>query len=117
MEPEVWNLYLFALKSPQTTQKYQGRMLKFFEFVGIDGNIIQKKSLNFITRAKSEGSQWVFNCVLRFMSYQVDRVNKRNRWLYGPKLHQEYQALFRYCRYSYSMEEDNLRSSKRKKFC
>lgn len=77
MEPDIWNLYLFALKSQQTRLKYQGRMLKFFEFIGIEGNTIQEKSLNFITTAKSEGSQWVFNCVLRFMSYQVDRVNNR----------------------------------------
>ena len=53
MEPDVWNLYLFALKSPQTRLKYQGRMLKFFEFIGIEGNTIQEKSLNFITKAKN----------------------------------------------------------------
>lgn len=94
MEPNIWNLYLFALKLPQTRQKYQGRMLKFFEFVGIEGSTIQEKSLNFIAKAKSEGSQWVFNCVLRFISYQVDRVNSRE--IGGPTVQNylECQTLF-----------------------
>ena len=73
----IWQLYLFALKSPLTRKKYQNRMGKFFDFVGMDGKTIEEKSLSFVRKSEEEGNQWVFNSVLKFMLYQIDRVNKK----------------------------------------
>ncbi len=73
----IWKLYLFALKSPLTREKYQNRMGKFFDFIGLDGNTIEQKSVSFVRKAQSEGNQWVFNRVLKFMMYQIDRVNRK----------------------------------------
>ena len=38
-EQDIWSLYLYALKSPVTRQKYQKRLEKFFDFLGIEGFI------------------------------------------------------------------------------
>ncbi len=73
----IWKLYLFALKSPLTREKYQNRMGKFFDFIGLDGNTIEQKSVSFVRKAQSDGNQWVFNRVLKFMLYQIDRVNRK----------------------------------------
>jgi hypothetical protein len=73
----IWQLYLFALKSPLTREKYQNRMDKFFDFVGSDGINVEDKSSSFVRKSESEGNQWVFNSVLRFMLYQIERVNKK----------------------------------------
>ena len=73
----IWRLYLFALKSPLTREKYQNRMEKFFGFIGLDGKTVEEKSFNFIRKAEAEGNQWVFNIVLKFMLYQIDRVNRK----------------------------------------
>lgn len=34
---DLWWLFLFALKSPMTREKYRGRLAKFFDFVGVEG--------------------------------------------------------------------------------
>lgn len=60
-----------------TREKYQGRMEKFFDFLGLEGNTTEDKSVNFIQRADAEGNQWVFNSILKFMMYQLDRVNRK----------------------------------------
>lgn len=73
----IWKLYLFALKSPLTREKYQKRMEKFFEFIGMEGKTVEEKSLIFVKKSHSEGNQWVFNSVLKFMLYQLDRVNRK----------------------------------------
>jgi hypothetical protein len=39
----IWRLYLFALKSPLTREKYQNRMEKFFGFIGLDGKTVEEK--------------------------------------------------------------------------
>jgi hypothetical protein len=73
----IWKLYLFALKSPLTREKYQKRMEKFFDFIGMEGKTIEEKSLSFMKKLDLDGNQWVFNNVLKFMLYQIDRVNRK----------------------------------------
>jgi hypothetical protein len=36
-EVGIWRMYLFALKSPLTREKYQKRLEKFFDFKGLEG--------------------------------------------------------------------------------
>jgi hypothetical protein len=73
----IWKLYLFALKSPLTREKYQKRMEKFFDFIGMKGQTIEEKSFSFVNKSEIEGNQWVFNNILKFMLYQIERVNKK----------------------------------------
>jgi hypothetical protein len=42
----VWSLYLYALKSPVTIEKYQARLKKFFDFLGLEGSDTGEKSKN-----------------------------------------------------------------------
>jgi hypothetical protein len=76
-EPDIWSLYLFALKSPVTREKYKTRLDKFFNFIGLEGKSIEEKSHSFIERYKTEGSQWVFNSILKFMQFHLERVNRK----------------------------------------
>ena len=41
LEPDsdVWRLFLYAMKSPVTRDKYQWRLSKFFEFAGVKGEL------------------------------------------------------------------------------
>jgi len=74
---DIWSLYLFALKSPVTRQKYKTRLDKFFNFIGLEGNTTEERSNNFIQKYKTEGGQWVFNCILKFMQFHLERVNRK----------------------------------------
>jgi hypothetical protein len=75
-ESEVWILYLYAMKSPVTRDKYQRRLSTFFEHAKIQGASLQEKALTFTERAATEPS-WAFNTILRFLEVQNARVNRR----------------------------------------
>jgi hypothetical protein len=76
-ELDTWSLYLYAMKSPVTREKYQKRLDKFFNFIGMEGQTIEEKSRVFVNSAKKEGNGWIFNHVLKFMQYQLERANKK----------------------------------------
>lgn len=76
-EIDIWSLYLYAMKSPVTRQKYQKRLEKFFDFIQIEGTTSEEKSLVFTNISKREGSTWTFNVVLKFMQSLLNRFNKK----------------------------------------
>jgi integrase len=75
-DSDVWRLFLYAMKSPLTKQKYQRRLSKFFDFAGVQGLTLQDKALSFAHKARTDSS-WVFSLVLRFLELQNSRVNSR----------------------------------------
>jgi integrase len=76
-ESDTWSLYLYAMKSPVTRQKYQKRLEKFFDFIGLEGATVEEKSKVFVNIGRREGDTWIFNNILKFMQYQLDRANKK----------------------------------------
>ncbi|MGB8033188.1 MAG: hypothetical protein WCF03_05135, partial [Nitrososphaeraceae archaeon] len=44
---DLWSLYIFAVKSPITRQKYQKRLVKFLDFISLDkaDKTIEQKAL------------------------------------------------------------------------
>lgn len=73
----TWSLYLYAMKSPVTRQKYQKRLEKFFDFLKLEGNTIEEKSNSFLKLSKEKDSSWIFNKVLQFMQILLDRFNRK----------------------------------------
>ena len=76
-ELDIWSLYLFALKSPVTREKYKTRLEKFFSFIGMEGQTTEEKSNTFVEKVKTEGNQWAFNSILKFMQFHLERVNRK----------------------------------------
>jgi len=65
------------MKSPVTREKYQKRLEKFFDSIGLGGKTLEEKSRVFVDMAKKEGNGWIFNQVLKFMQFQLDRANRK----------------------------------------
>jgi hypothetical protein len=76
LDSDIWRLFLYAMKSPITRDKYQRRLSKFFGFAEIQGVSLQEKALSFVQAARTDSS-WVFTMVLRFLELQNARVNNR----------------------------------------
>jgi hypothetical protein len=74
---DPWSLYIYAMKAPMTRDRYQTRLAKFFDFIGLE------KGLNLADRARifvqkgKDNSNWVLNNLLKFVQYQNDRVDKK----------------------------------------
>ncbi len=81
IEQDLWSLYLYAMKSPVTREKYQRRLEKFFDFLGLEGATVEDKSKSFIkeihVKEENKNSQWVFNNLIKFMQFHLDRVNRK----------------------------------------
>ncbi len=77
VDQEVWSLYLCALKSQVSRIKYQRRLYKFFDFLGLEGLTVEEKSKNFLKKLEVENTQWAFNNLLKFMQHLLDRVNRK----------------------------------------
>ncbi len=77
LNDDIWSLYLYAMKSPMTRQKYIGRLNKFFDFLELDGATPEEKGNCFILKSKEKGAQWIFSSILKFMQFQLERVHKR----------------------------------------
>lgn len=73
---DAWSLFLYAMKSPATREKYTGRLGKFFEFLGLQGTTMEEKSRVFAEKGRGN-ADWVFNSVLRFMQLQRERAEKK----------------------------------------
>jgi hypothetical protein len=76
LQSDPWTLYLYAMKSPVTREKYQKRFGKFLDFLGSEGITIQEKSITFVEMARKD-SNWTFNSILRFVQFQNNRVLKK----------------------------------------
>jgi hypothetical protein len=85
-ELSIWKLYLFALKSPMTREKDQRRIEKFFDFLKLEGNTTEDKSIQFVKKAQLEGNQWVFNNILKFMMYQLDNHHANHNEIVSENL-------------------------------
>ena len=76
-ESDHWTLYLYAMKSPVTRDKYQKRLGKFFDFLRLyDGGTIEEKSRVFVEMARKD-SNWTFSNILRFIQFQNSRVVRK----------------------------------------
>jgi integrase len=76
-ESDHWTLYLYAMKSPVTRDKYQKRLGKFFDFIGLDdGGSIEEKSRVFVEMARKD-SNWTFGNILKFIQFQNTRVIRK----------------------------------------
>jgi hypothetical protein len=75
-ESDHWTLYLYAMKSPLTRDKYQKRLGKFLDFLGLEGATIQEKSITFVKMAKKD-SNWTFSNILKFIQFQNSRVIRK----------------------------------------
>ena len=73
---DPWTLFTYAMKAPMTRDRYQTRVTKFFDYIGIQGASTEKKARNFATRSRKDSS-WAFDCIIRFAYFQKKRVDKK----------------------------------------
>jgi hypothetical protein len=76
LESDHWTLYLYSMKSPVTRDKYQKRLGKFFNSLGLEGDTIEEKSRVFVEMARKD-SEWTFSSILKFIQFQNNRVIKK----------------------------------------
>jgi hypothetical protein len=68
-------LFQYAMKSKATRERYQRRLKNFFDFLCFDGSLDAQARL-FIAAASQNGKNWVFANVMKFLTFQKERVER-----------------------------------------
>jgi hypothetical protein len=72
-------LYIYAMKAPMTRDRYQTRLAKFLDFIGIvqgGTTTLEGRARAFAKKGK-EDNIWALNNILKFVQFQKDRVDKK----------------------------------------
>ena len=75
-ELDPWTLFLNAMRAPMTRDRYQTRVAKFFNFIGIPGKTLEEKARTFVKKGKND-INWALGNILKFVYYQRERVDKK----------------------------------------
>ncbi len=75
-ELDPWKLFLNAMRAPITRDRYQTRVAKFFDFIGIRGKTLEEKARTFAKKGKSD-TTWALSNTLKFIYFQRERVDKK----------------------------------------
>jgi len=63
------------MKSPVTRLKYQKRLSRFLEYIGLTGTTAEQARV--FAEDGSKDVNWAFSSILKFVQYQLDRVNRK----------------------------------------
>jgi hypothetical protein len=74
-ESDPYPLFVFALNSPSTKEKYIPRLNKFFDFISLDGTT-QEKCLAFVKNAGGQPS-WALSSVIKYLQMNKKRVERK----------------------------------------
>ncbi len=75
-ELDPWTLFLNAMRAPMTKDRYQTRVAKFFNFIGIPGETLEQKAKTFANKGKKD-TNWALGNILKFVYFQKERVDRK----------------------------------------
>jgi hypothetical protein len=75
LSADPWTLYLYAIKSPATKEKYLMRLEKFLNFLNLQGRL-EEKARVFAEKGRYD-SALAFNGIIEFLQLQKERFNRK----------------------------------------
>jgi hypothetical protein len=102
VDSDPYGIFMFAINSPVTKQKYTYRLTKFFDFINIEGESIQQRCRNVVDMERGRNSmtvggdgRWLLNNILRFLQAQKERVDRKE--ITGATVHNFVKAIKLFC--------------------
>ena len=75
LSTDPWTLYLYAMRSPATKEKYLMRLGKFLNFLNLQGKL--EYNARFFAEKGRHDSAWAFNGIIEFLQVQKERFNRK----------------------------------------
>jgi hypothetical protein len=73
---DPYSMFVYAIKSPLTRKKYEGRLAKFFEFADIPGETLGARCIVFEQKARTNPS-WTTLVIVKFLQSLKQRVENK----------------------------------------
>jgi integrase len=78
MEIDPYSLFLIAMNSPQTKEKYVTRLNRFFDYIGVKKNTMKIRCKEFVDRSRSQSNgKYAINSIISFLQMNKDRVQRK----------------------------------------
>ncbi len=72
---EPMELFLYAMRSDATKDRYTRRLRNFFDFLEYPGDLAEQAK-QFISNSNKNGKSWVTASVMKFLSFHKERVER-----------------------------------------
>ncbi len=75
-ESDAYSLFVYAIRSQVTRDYYLRRLKVFFNFIDLLPNQNIERRCNQFAFNGTKDSKWAFNCIIKFLQFQKERVEK-----------------------------------------
>ncbi|HET8792691.1 MAG TPA: hypothetical protein VFM31_02770, partial [Nitrososphaeraceae archaeon] len=72
----AYSLFVYAIRSQVTRDYYLRRLRIFFNHINLEPDKNIEERCNFFANKGTKDPSWAFNCTVRFLQYQKERVEK-----------------------------------------
>jgi hypothetical protein len=76
LSSDPYSLFLYAMNSPVTRDRYTTRLNRFFSSIGIEGTTIEERCRYFVERGNVD-HDWVFRSIMSFIQVQKERIYRK----------------------------------------
>ena len=73
---DPYSIFLYAMNSPVTRDRYTTRLDRFFSFIGIEGVTVEERCRVFVEKAKKD-NDWAFMSIVSFLQVQKERIDRK----------------------------------------
>jgi integrase len=94
MDADPYSLFLNAIKSSETREKYNRRLKIFLDFLKIPGLTMKEKCI-FLADESKKNKQWIFNGIVAYIMYQRNRLDRKE--ITGATLFNYLKAIKLFC--------------------
>ncbi|MGZ5470557.1 MAG: hypothetical protein ACXWE0_02675 [Nitrososphaeraceae archaeon] len=75
-ESNAYSLFVYAIRSQVTRDYYLRRLKIFFNYLDLNSDQIIEEKCNYFANKGMNDPGWAFNCIVRFLQFQKERVEK-----------------------------------------
>jgi len=94
-ESSAYSLFVFAVRSQVTRDYYLRRLRIFFNYINLELNKSMEERCNYFAKKGTKDANWVFNCIIKFLQFQKERVEREE--ITGATLRNFIKAIKLFC--------------------
>ena len=98
LESNAYSLFVYAIRSQVTRDYYLRRLRIFFNHINLESDKIIEERCNYFANKGTKDPSWAFNCIVKFLQYQKDIVEKEE--ITGATLRNFIKAIKLFCEMS-----------------
>ena len=98
LESNAYSLFVYAIRTQVTRDYYLRRLRIFFNYINLEHDRTMEERCNYFADKGTKNSNWAFNCIVRFLQYQKERVEREE--ITGATLRNFIKAIKLFCEMS-----------------